>query len=209
VAKALQCPACGNKTPLSALPDAPVFGCAQCGRSLKVPSQLRPGRAGAPSAAAARPAARTATMPAPARTAPAPTPTPRRAPTPPVGRKPVALPLRLLAWLIAIPVGLVAVVYPARELGFLSGQNLLDVIVDTGWARYWRVIAIAPLWALVTAVLVQLMVFGMRRLGDRRRRVRTERERPLDEDPRWNVSDGVAPRRRSRDRRRSRAPARE
>jgi hypothetical protein len=111
----------------------------------------------------------------------------------------------LLAWLIAIPVGLAAVVYPARETGFLSGQNLLDVIVDTGWARYWRVIAIAPVWALITALLVQLMVFGMRRLGERRRRVRTEREGPLDQDPSWSSADGGRRRGRSR---RDRAAAR-
>ena len=200
MAKALQCPACGNKTPLAALPDAPVFGCGKCGRSLKVPAQLRPRRAAASAAGAARPAARTATMPAtaPARTAPVEAPAPARPPTPPASRRPVALPLRLLAWLIAIPVGLAAVVYPARETGFLSGQNLLDVIVDTGWARYWRVIAMAPVWALVTALLVQLMVFGMRRLGERRRRVRAEREGPLDQDPSWNSSDGARRRGRSR-----------
>jgi hypothetical protein len=115
----------------------------------------------------------------------------------------------LLAWLVAIPVGLVAVVYPARKLGFLSGQHLLDVIVDTGWGRYWRVLAIAPAWALVTTVLVQLMLFGLRRLGDRRRRIQAERERevPLDEDPTWSSADGARGQSRSGPRSR-RAPAR-
>jgi hypothetical protein len=185
MAKALQCPACGNKHPVSALPDAPTFRCEQCGRALKVPAQVRPARVTAARAARERDADRTATMPAPARApsgqaggggvAAPPTPAPaapqREAARPPP-RPGVMWPLRLLAWLVALPVGLLAVVWPARELGFLSGQRLLDVVVGTGWGRYWRVLAIAPAWALVTAVLVQLMVFGLRKLSARRRAIR-------------------------------------
>jgi hypothetical protein len=182
MAKALQCPACGNKHPISVLPDAPTFRCEQCGRALKVPAQVRPAAVTAARAARERDAARTATMPAPSRAAaggaavtapPAPSPpAPRREAVRTVSRPRVIWPLRLLAWLVALPVGLVAVVWPARELGFLSGQRLLDVVVGTGWSRYWRVLAIAPAWALVTAVLVQLMVFAFRKLSARRRAVR-------------------------------------
>lgn len=87
----------------------------------------------------------------------------------------VSLVLQVLAWLIALPIGLAVVVWPARRFNFLSGQRLLDVVVGTGWGRYWRVLAIAPLWALATTVLVQLMIFGMRKLGERRRSIRAER----------------------------------
>jgi len=101
----------------------------------------------------------------------------------------VAWPFRVIAWLVAVPIGLIVVVVPARKAGFLSGQRLLDVLVGTGWNRYWRVLAIAPAWALVTAVLVQLMLLGMRKLGDRRRAIRGGRE-PGAADPGTNSSGG-------------------
>ncbi|MGI8795055.1 MAG: hypothetical protein ACR2IR_00460 [Acidimicrobiia bacterium] len=93
----------------------------------------------------------------------------------------------MIAWLVAVPVGLIVVVAPARKFGFLSGQRLLDVLVGTGYGRYWRVLAIAPAWALVTAILVQLMLIGMRKLGDRRRAVAGQRG-PSDVDPDANTS---------------------
>jgi hypothetical protein len=194
MAKALQCPACGSRHPLSDLPNAPTFRCSGCGRALKVPAQVRPAsaRTGAP-APRARQSDRTATLPAGAAAAaggvaapPAPPPRPptpsrrdHRPPPGPVAPR-VAWPFRLIAWVIAVPVGLVAVVFPARRLGFLSGQRLLDVLVGTGWSRYWRVLVIAPAWAFVTAVLVQLMLMGMRKLADRRRAVVGAR-RPFDD----------------------------
>jgi hypothetical protein len=161
------------------LPDAATFHCTRCGRTLKVPAQLRPQGGGRPRAAA--PADGTNVTPAPPRPpaepAPVAPPARRRREDDGTGSHKVMWPLRLLAWLIALPVGLVAVVVPARRIGFLSGQRLLDVVVTTGWSRYWRVLAIAPAWALVTTLLVQLMLFGMRKLGDRRRAIKAERER--------------------------------
>jgi hypothetical protein len=213
MAKALQCPACRSSHPLSDLPDASTFRCSGCGRALKVPAQVRPAtaRAGA-SPRSGRPdrTASLARKPAPATAAaaggvaapPAPpplTPPPRsrrgRGPAPP--RRRPAWPFRLIAWLIALPIGLVAVVVPARTYGFLSGQRLLDVLVGTGWTRYWRVLLIAPAWALVTAVLVQLILAGMRKLGDRRRAVRGQRE-SLAAEPGGNSSGGRRARRAGR-----------
>lgn len=113
----------------------------------------------------------------------------------------VPLLLRLLAWVIALPVGLIAVVVPARRLGFLSGQRLLDVVVGTGWSRYWRVLVIAPAWALVTTLLVHLMIYGMRKLGDRRRAVKAERgEVPAGAAAASSRSGGSRRRRRRRGR---------
>jgi hypothetical protein len=183
MARALQCPACGNKHPLSELPDAATFQCERCGRTLKVPAQFRPQPAS--DAQSNGPARATATMPAPA-----PAPAPPETPPPPVperrraararvdgtGPRKVAWPFRVLAWLIALPLGLLAVVAPARRFGFLSGQRLLDVVVGTEWSRYWRVLLIAPAWALVTTLLVHLMLFGLRKLGDRRAAIRAERD---------------------------------
>jgi hypothetical protein len=82
------------------------------------------------------------------------------------------------AWLVALPAGLFLVVYPARKLGFLSGQKLVDVIVGTSWNRYWRVLAIAPMWALVTTIIVQLILLAGRALARRRRQIRDEQANP-------------------------------
>ncbi|MGH9033886.1 MAG: hypothetical protein ACRDZV_17310, partial [Acidimicrobiia bacterium] len=108
MAKALQCPACGNKHPLSALPNATTFPCERCGRTLKVPAQFRPPPAGQPQSNG--PAGATATMPASGRGA-VPPPMPEGAPPPRRsvdGARPrkVAWPFRVLAWLVALPVGL-------------------------------------------------------------------------------------------------------
>jgi hypothetical protein len=179
MAKALQCPACGNKHPLGGLPNAATFSCEGCGRTLKVPAQFRPRPAG--TAQSNGPAGATAAMPASGRRQAAPPPIPESTPSPRrrvdgTGPRKVAWPFRVLAWLIALPLGLFAVVVPARRLGFLSGQRLLDVVVGTGWSRYWRVLLIAPAWALVTTLLVHLMLFGLRKLGERRRAIRAERQ---------------------------------
>jgi len=186
MAKALQCPACGNKHPLGGLPNAATFSCERCGRTLKVPAQFRPRPAGA--AQSNGPAGATATLPASARREAAPPPIPETAPAPRrgvdgTGPRKVAWPFRILAWLIALPLGLFAVVVPARRLGFLSGQRLLDVVVGTGWSRYWRVLLIAPAWALVTTLLVHLMLFGLRKLGERRRTIRAERAGAPEREP--------------------------
>ena len=179
MAKALQCPACGNKHPLGGLPNAATFSCERCGRTLKVPAQFRPQPAG--TAQSNGPAGATAAMPASGDRAAVPPPIPESTPSPRrrvdgTGPRKVAWPFRMLAWLIALPLGLFAVVVPARRLGFLSGQRLLDVVVGTGWSRYWRVLVIAPAWALVTTLLVHLMLFGLRKLVERRDAIRAERQ---------------------------------
>lgn len=66
--------------------------------------------------------------------------------------------LRLVAWLVAVPLGLVLVGVPARSLGYLSSQKLLDVVVGDDLGRYVPLAVIVVLWALVTALLVQLIV---------------------------------------------------
>ena len=183
MAKALQCPECGRKTPLSGVGGGKTFRCAGCGRALKIPAELRPAASGGrrPSTRSAPSpppdAARTSVLPtAGAAAAPAPTPTaPRRRRAQPPPPPKVGLALRVLAWVIAVPVGAVAVWYPARKFGFLSGQRLLDVLVGSGWGRYGRVLLIAPAWALVTTLIVQLLLLLFRRMAKRRETIRSER----------------------------------
>jgi len=81
-------------------------------------------------------------------------------------------PLRVGAWIIAIPLGLALVGIPARKAGYLSSQKLLDIVIKRNFDRYVPLAVIVVLWALVTALLVQLLVEGggwlMRRRHARR-----------------------------------------
>ena len=179
--KAIQCPSCGRKHGVSGLPDAPTFKCEGCGQPLKVPSQFRPSvmassrhvrpsdashsestavipsrpaPAAAPVAASAPKAARPAKAPRPSADAPR--------------TDAVALPLRVLAWVVALALGLVVTIWVARVTGWLSGDRLVDVFVGTGITRYIRVIAVAPVWALFTTLLLTLFLEGGRALARRR-----------------------------------------
>jgi hypothetical protein len=77
-------------------------------------------------------------------------------------------PARLLAWIVALPIALVAVGLPARKAGYLTGQKLLDVIVEHDLGRFVPLLVIVALWALVTAVLVTLFLEGGHWLSARR-----------------------------------------
>ncbi len=191
MAKSIQCPACGSKHPVTALPDAPSFRCTKCGQSLKVPAQFRPsveaarpsqrpsppGRGDATAAlpkdgagaaaAAAAPAARVAARaPRAAK--------PRVGAVPPGSTKSVTLPWRALAWAVALPLGLVITVWLARTTGWLSGERLVDVFTGTGFTRYIRVVAIAPVWAMFTALFLTLFLEGGPALARRRAEKRLE-----------------------------------
>src|SRR5262249_59565865 len=91
---------------------------------------------------------------------------PRRA------RRGLPWPLGLLAWIVAIPLGVALVGIPARKAGYLSSQKLLDIVIKRNFDRYVPLAVIVLLWALVTALLVQLLVEGggwlMRRRRSRR-----------------------------------------
>ena len=69
---------------------------------------------------------------------------------------------RVLAWIVAVPVAFVVTAWPAYELGFVTKDDLLDVFVGTGTGRYLRIAIVTLVWALVTAVLVQIFVEGGR-----------------------------------------------
>jgi hypothetical protein len=84
-------------------------------------------------------------------------------------------PLRLLAWVIAIPLGLALVGIPARKAGYLSSQKLLDIVIERDLDRYLPLAIIVILWALVTALLVQLLVEGGAWLMRRRQARRVQR----------------------------------
>lgn len=153
MASALQCPACGFKHRLSSLTGDPVFACAQCGRLLKTPAEFcRPqptGTADPPHpepAAGARPRA-----------------VARRAPAV------ATLPVRILAWVVAIVLGALIVRYLAKWTGWITGDTLIDVMTGSGWGRYLRVLALVPVWALVSAGVATALIDGVRWWSARRR----------------------------------------
>ena len=59
--------------------------------------------------------------------------------------------------------------WPAYRLGLIRKNDVLDIFVGTGTDRYVRLAIATALWALVTALLVQLFVDGGRALAARRR----------------------------------------
>jgi hypothetical protein len=86
----------------------------------------------------------------------------------------VSKPLRVLAWVVAMLLGLVVTLWVARITGWLSGNRLVDVFTQEGWARYIRVVAVAPVWALFTTLLLTLFLEGGRALARRRAEKRAE-----------------------------------
>jgi hypothetical protein len=79
---------------------------------------------------------------------------------------------RVLAWVVAVPLGFLLTAGPAYKIGFLTKDDLLDVFVGTGTGRYTHLAVVTIAWALVTAILVQLLVEGGRAGANRRRRAR-------------------------------------
>ncbi len=73
--------------------------------------------------------------------------------------------VRILVWVVALPIALVVVGIPARKAGYLTGQKLLDVIVKHDLGRFIPLLVIVALWALVTAVLVTLFLAAVARIS--------------------------------------------
>ena len=71
--------------------------------------------------------------------------------------------MRLLIWIVAVPVGFIVVFGVARAIGFLSQSQLEDVFLETGWNRFWPVARLLPFTALLTAGVVQFAVLYISR----------------------------------------------
>jgi hypothetical protein len=86
--------------------------------------------------------------------------------------------LRVIAWIVSVPVGFVVVIVAARKSGWLSGQRLVDVVTTgEGIRRYfqWRVLVLAPVWAVITTVLWYGIAAGGLWLIARRHAIRAGR----------------------------------
>ncbi|MFI5047115.1 MAG: hypothetical protein ACHQIG_08620 [Acidimicrobiia bacterium] len=194
MAKALECPACGARHSIDSLPDAQTFRCDRCGQVLKVPEAIDALRsasvpsartgAGEPPPPPPRRGGSAATGPRVSATASATVPVSAAAADGPHGgdrdgatarpapRRRARWYWRVLAWVVAVPLGLVLTGWPALQFNLLKKDDLLDVFVGSGAGRYTRLIVFAAAWALVTALLVQLFVEGGRWWSARRARAR-------------------------------------
>jgi hypothetical protein len=171
VAPVLQCPECGTKHPLADIPDGGTFRCDGCGRTLKVPSEVRRAPASVAPGSAATAAAPVA-QPVPAADDIAAT---RAVPR----SQPAAIPLqqttrsvprwaRFLLWIVAVPLGFMIVFGFARATGVFTGTQLEDIFLATGWHRFWPLVRVLPFVALVIAGIVQGGVVLLMRRGQPR-----------------------------------------
>jgi hypothetical protein len=173
MAPVLQCPDCKTKHPLDAVGDVTSFPCSGCGRTLKVPEVARAHVAATPAAAPA-PVAPEATRAVPVAAAPpppaaepaAPAPEPVRTPPPPTRRRAdVPWWMRLLLWIVAVPVSFVIVFSIARMSGVFTHDQLTDVFLASGRSRFWPLARVLPFVAVLTALIVQggVVLLGRRR----------------------------------------------
>ena len=168
MAPVLQCPDCGTKHPIDVASDAAAFRCSGCGRTLKVPAQFR-AAVPAPPPPAAAPASPDATAAMPRtdvpRSAPAPSPNGRVLSRRKVRAQAGVVPsgMRVLMWIVAVPLGFVIVFGLARAFGFLSTKELEDVFLEDSWDRFWPVARLLPFVALVTASIVHFSVLYVSR----------------------------------------------
>ena len=186
MAKALECPACGAQHSVDGREPSSTFRCDSCGQALKVPASVVVAQA-ASGARNVTPPPRRRTGAAPAREIVGATatlsatdtgnggrpaePAPPRAPTP-APRTRAHWYWRLAAWVVAVPLAFVVTALPSYEFGLIRKDDVLDVFVGSGTGRYTRLAVFTLVWALVTAVLVQLLEEGGRWWSRRRRAAR-------------------------------------
>lgn len=146
MARALQCPACSTRHAIDGVAPGATFSCTGCGRTLRAPG----------AAVAATPTATGASG--------SPTRAERRRGTPSAAPSGFPLAVRIVAWIVSVLVGGAVSLWIARAIGLLSTDNLIDVITGSGSGRYLRMALWLPIWALVTAGLVTLLLDGGWRL---------------------------------------------
>lgn len=178
MARAVQCPACGQTHPLDTLAGTPTFACAGCGRTLRTPTELvRPsgstpsvrGSGPVPSVAASKaapkpkatPASKAAPKRASASNGTAPSTRPAARPRRPVTGK-LGVPVRVGAWVVAVGLGLLLTWLVAAAVGFLSRAELVDMFRSSTPTNYLRLFVLIPVWAFMSACLATVFIEGTR-----------------------------------------------
>ncbi len=72
--------------------------------------------------------------------------------------------MRLLLWIVAVPLSFLLVFLVARAFGVFTTNQLSDVFLANNTGRFWPVARLLPFVALVTAALVQGGVYLLARL---------------------------------------------
>ncbi len=84
---------------------------------------------------------------------------------------PVHWAVRVLLWIVALAIGAVLVLIPARRLDIITFDGALNVIGGQGFKKWELPLVIVPPWAIVSATLAHLMIEGASRFVPSRRSV--------------------------------------
>lgn len=76
--------------------------------------------------------------------------------------------MRLVLWIVAVPLSFMIVFLLARAFGLFTSNQLSDLFLASNTSRFWPAARLLPFVALVTAGLVQAGVFGLARMRGRR-----------------------------------------
>jgi hypothetical protein len=81
---------------------------------------------------------------------------PRVEPSPLPQVRPGTVPvwMRLLLWIVAVPLSFFVVFGIARSFGWFTTNELSDVFLANNTGRFWPVVRLLPFVALMTALLV-------------------------------------------------------
>lgn len=198
MAKALQCPDCGERHPLDQIGTTSTFRCQGCRRLLKVPASVVTAKTGTRATNASTGSGssspsgseegrdQTATLPArDDATEVVPELSTKQEKVPPsqrgdtariertrsrssraAGRVRSRVPrtLRVLVWIVAMPVGLVPVLLIGRVAGLFTLDTAIDVFVGTGIGRFVPVLLLVPMWAAASASLAHFTIEGLARV---------------------------------------------
>ena len=185
MAPVLVCPECSTKHPLSTIGDRRSFPCEGCGRTLKVPAAAATAATAAVTSGAVRAAAPSAPLPerpaAPRRPVPRAMPVVESPPPLPIvdpgedepRRRPARDPIpprwvRLLLWIVAIPLAFFVVLAFARATGMLTTNEVSDLALAQGWGRFWPIARLLPFVALAAAAVVHGGAFLLTRVREQR-----------------------------------------
>jgi hypothetical protein len=94
----------------------------------------------------------------------------RDASTPPTSSTAASVPpvwMRILLWIVAVPLAFLVVFGLARAFGFLATNDITDIALADGFHRYWPIVRLLPFVALATALFVTGGVYGIARLRAR------------------------------------------
>ena len=66
--------------------------------------------------------------------------------------------IRALVWIVAFPVGFLAVALPLRAVGLLDVNRAIDIFAGASIGRFAVLLLMLPLWAAVSATLVHVVL---------------------------------------------------